>query len=837
MAKKQSAQTRKQKKHGARAFFKWLGLIVGTLILVGATTGAILCCYAAAYIQDVIVPQVNSSSAAMVTSGTDLSSVIYYYDQDKGDYETLQTLYAEENRVWVPYEEIPEDLIHATVAIEDKRFYTHNGVDWKRTAAAVVYMFTGQRIEGGSTITQQLIKNLTQQDQVTVRRKVLEIFEALQFDRTHTKEEIIEWYLNEIYLGRQCYGVKTAAQMYFGKDVSDLDLAECASLISITNNPSLYDPYNHPDYNLKRCKLVLEEMCKQGYIDEATRDAAKEEAESLHFTSSSDDEDSQESTGDYYSWYTDAVIEAVIQDLEEKFDYDEKTAAQLLYSGGLKIYSCMDPSVQADVDEIYSNAENVAGYDSKYGEQLQSAITVVDNETGAVVALAGGVGEKVGNRIWNKATMTVRQPGSAIKALSAYSQALESGDILPNTILEDSAFTTVNGRAWPKNSHGGYSGNVDMVYAVAQSLNTIAVKTLDKVGTQKSYNFLVDKFHISSLVDNYVSNTGKVYSDVGYSQLALGGLTKGISTYEMAAAYATFHRDGIYVPPHLYSVVVNSEGEIVLAYDGYDAEVDENGNVTITGTAVGETILSTSTCFYMTEMLEAVVTEGTGTNAAIDGMSVAGKTGTTDDDYDRWFVGYTPYYTAAVWTGYEQASQIQSGTNPACGLWQKVMSLVSQGQEDIGFGRDMATTSVKYCTVCGGIATSKSPSVRTLDFLIGDEPSYTCTCNTSSNEKKSNKKEETKKEEEQEEEKQEEEQEEQEQEEKQETAENPSSEPSAKPETTKPETTTPAAPTETTPPETETPAEQPQPSEPDDDGDENSNDREEAKTEGDSEAD
>ncbi|MCD7928921.1 MAG: PBP1A family penicillin-binding protein [Clostridiales bacterium] len=728
--KQHSSQPQKRKRSRVRTFFKWFGLVLGTLVLIGATTLAILCCYGAAYVQDVILPEVASSNVTLLASSTDLSSVVYYYDEDSGDYETLETLYASENREWISYEDIPENLLNATVAIEDKRFYQHNGVDWKRTAAAVVYMFTGQSIQGGSTITQQLIKNLTQQDEVTVRRKVVEIFEALEYEKTHTKQEILEWYLNEIYLGRGCYGVKTAAQKYFGKDVGDLDLAECAALISITNNPSLYDPYNHPENNLERRTLVLEQMYQQGYITEEERDAAL--AEELVFTTGSTDSDDGSSNGDYYSWYTDAVIKQVINDLVDTYGYDESTANQLVFSGGLKIYSCLDPDIQADVDEIYTDTENVAGMESSGGDQLQSAITVVDNETGAVVALAGGIGEKEGNRIWNRATDTVRQPGSSIKPLSVYSQALELGEILPNTIVEDSAFED----GWPKNSHGGYIGNVDIMYAVAQSLNTVAVKVLDMVGTRNSYNFLTEKYQLSSLVDNYVGTSGKVYSDVDYSPLALGGLTNGVSTYEMAAAYSTFSRGGEYISPYLYTAVVNSEGEVLLQTEGYSVDVDSAGNVTITGQGTGEVILSTSTCFYMTEMLEAVVSEGTGTSAAIDGMSVAGKTGTTDDDYDRWFVGYTPYYTAAVWTGYDSSSKVNASSNPAVILWQKVMSRVSSGQADIGFNEDMVSTAVTYCTNCGGIATSKSPDTRTALFLSGDEPGYTCTCGKSSSSKK-----------------------------------------------------------------------------------------------------
>ena len=720
-------QRKGKRRHPIRSFFKWLFLILGTFALIGVTTAAILACYATAYIQDEIMPQVKSSSAALLEAGPELSSVVYYLDEKDNSWQELQSLHAEENRVWVPYSEIPRDMINATVAIEDKRFYSHHGVDWKRTAAGAVYMFTGQRVQGGSTITQQLIKNLTHQDQVTVRRKILEIFEALQFDRTHTKEEIIEWYLNEIYLGRQCFGVKTAAKLYFDKDVKDLSLAECASLISITNNPSLYDPYTHPENNLKRCRLVLDQMCDQGYIDQATCDKTKAEAAELTFTMGSRNDEDEGDKDTYYSWYTDEIIDQVIKGLEEEYGYDEKTATHMLYSGGLRIYSCYQPQVQEAVDQVYSNPESVEGWDSKNGESLQSAITVIDNRTGAVVALSGGIGEKVGDRIWNRATDTVRQPGSSIKPIAVYAQALEQGKILPNTIVKDSAFSKVNGRSWPKNSHGGYSGDVDVTYAVAQSLNTVSVKVLDQVGTQESYDFLTQKLGISSLVDGYVSRTGKEYSDVGLSQLALGGVTRGISTYEMAAAYATFPRDGVYVKPHLYAAVVNEQGELVLSTPGYQIEVDkETGTVSVNGSGTGEAVFSTTTCYYMNQMLEKAVTEGTGTNARIEGMEVAGKTGTTDDDYDRWFVGYTPYYTAAVWTGYDRASRIQSITNPACNLWQQVMEQVSEGEESIPFTEAMDGEPVSFCRKCGKIATEKTPETETISFLPGDEPIGTC---------------------------------------------------------------------------------------------------------------
>ncbi len=734
-----SKKTQKKKRR-SRGILKWIGLVMGTLILIGVTTSAILCVYAVHYIEDVIMPEVESSSTNLLSSSVDLSSTLYYYDSDTESYQTLQVLDATENRIWISYEDIPEQLIYATVAIEDKRFFEHNGVDWKRTGAAILYMLTGQTVQGGSTITQQLIKNLTQQNEVTVRRKVLEIFEALEFEKHNTKENILEWYLNEIYLGHGCYGIVTAAQKYFNKEVSELTLAQCASLISITNNPSLYDPYTQPENNLERRNLVLDQMYEQGYITEEERDEAQ--AEELGCTyGTSDTEDEETTTSDeYYSWYTDAVIEEVLEDLQEQYGYDSTTASQLLSTGGLSIYTCYDPDVQAAVDEVYTDVSLVDGYDSTDGQQLQSGITVVDNETGAVVALAGAIGEKVGNRIWSYATDTVRQPGSSIKPLAAYAQALEAGLILPNTIVEDSAFMELNGSAWPKNSHGGYSGDTDIMTAVAQSINTVAVKVLDMVGLQESYDFLTEEFQLSTIVDEYTSTSGKTYSDIGYSQLGLGGLTNGVSTLEMAAAYSTFPREGTYIEPYLYTVVLDAEGNIILASDTtdvsetcYTVEMSDGEVVSIEGNvaAGSQAILSESTCFYMTEMLEAVVTQGTGTNAAISGMHVAGKTGTTDDDYDRWFVGYTPYYTAAVWTGYDQATTIQSVSNPAVVLWRMVMEriceILSLSDQEFHSTLLASATQITYCTQTGNIAGSNCTSTNTAWFLAGDEPTTVCT--------------------------------------------------------------------------------------------------------------
>ncbi|MCD7917837.1 MAG: transglycosylase domain-containing protein, partial [Clostridiales bacterium] len=744
-----------------KAFFKWFFIVLGTLMLVGLLTLGMIACYAVSYIQDVILPQVENSNIELVASDTDLSSNIYYYDEDTDSYQTLQTLYASENRVWVAYEDIPEMLVNATVAIEDKRFWTHHGVDWVRTAAAVVYMFTGQDVQGGSTITQQLIKNLTQQDEVTVKRKVLEIFEALEFDSTHSKAETMEWYLNEIYLGHGCYGVVTAAQKYFNKELSELSLAECAFLISITNNPSLYDPYTRPEKNHDRARIVISQMLDQEMIsqEEANEalielgfvtgtdeegnlvfltetdedgtvtyvyDETQDQIEVALYSSSSTSTDTT-STDDTYSWYTDAVVEQVIADLEETYGYDSQTATNLLYSGGLQIYSCLDPDVQSAVDTIYTDEDYFADYDSASGQELMSAITVVDNETGAVVALAGGVGEKVGNRIWNCATDTKRPSGSAIKPLSVYAPALEEGLITPYSVVDDSPFMLdSDDNLWPSNSEGYYRGLTTVWDGMVESLNTLAVKVLDTEGLQTAFNYLTERFGITSLEED----------DLNYAPLALGGQTRGVSTYEMAAAYATFPRGGSYTSPYLYTVVLDNQGNVILATDGYTADVDADGVVTVSGTASASAILSESTCYYITEMLRAVIEDPSGTAygvANISGVDVAGKTGTTTNDYDRWFCGYSSAYTAAVWSGYDNQEKIKYSGNPSTEIWQAIMSLICQEETPEEMTYDVETVTAEYCTASGGIPTSACRSagcVATGTFVKGDEPSDTCSMHT-----------------------------------------------------------------------------------------------------------
>ena len=715
---------RPRRKGGAGRVILGILKVIGTLILIGCTTGAILACFAATYIKTVIIPQdyVDASAYSM-----NLSSTIYYTDPSTGEAKELRTLHGEENRVKVDYEEIPEDLINALVAIEDQRFWKHQGVDWRRTGGAFLNMFLGMKdTYGGSTITQQLIKNMTQNDDVTVKRKILEIFRALEFERNYSKEEILEMYLNYIYLGESCYGVGTASLTYFGKPVSELSLAQCASLIGITNNPSRYDPYIS-DYtkeqNKKRQEIILNEMLEQGYITQAEHDAAV--AEELVFVGRGQGTTSTT----VYSYFEDQLIKDVIADLKAEYDLSDQMASQWVYNGGLSIYCTQDPEIQAKVDAVYEDLSNFNATSST-GAQLQSAITVIDNATGNVVAVAGGVGEKTGSLTLNRA-LSQRQPGSAIKPLAVYAPALDLGVITPATVIDDSpySFDGDGGSPWPVNSFGEYRGLTNVYTGLQNSVNTLAVKILGQyTSPQVAYDFLVNNLGFST--DHLVvqeERNGTVFSDIGLAQLALGGLTDGVTTLEMASAYSAFPRGGLYIEPRTYTKVERVD--------------PDTGAVTVLldNQAESHAAMKDSTAWYINTMLQNVVRNGTGTSARFEGstMPIAGKTGTTTSRKDLYFVGYSAYYTAAVWSGFDQPERMSSGLQQQSAVtWKKVMSAIHEGLEDKSFPTPSAgTVTVPVCADSGLQATEackhdartgEGGRIINMTFVKGDEPTTFC---------------------------------------------------------------------------------------------------------------
>lgn len=702
--------------------------VLGTLLLVGLVTGAFLCCFGAVYIKTVIIPVAQEFTMNDFDVGE--NSVMFYQDQSTGEYKELVTLLNTTSSIWVDSDEIPKYLKEAAVAVEDKRFYTHPGVDWVRTGKAVLCMFTGQDIQGGSTITQQLIKNLTGYNETTVKRKVVEIFRALEFTKKYSKDYTLEWYLNIIPMGGKYKGVGSASYYYFGKPVSELSLAECASLISITNNPSMYSPYSTArfedpdtgeiltarDKNKQRQELVLWLMKDQGKISQEEYDQAV--AEELNFVRG--EGETQET--DIYSWYEEQVITDVKNDLMEKYNYSEDVADRMLARGGLRIYTCVDLDVQRAAERIYENRDNL-NYTSSNGQLMQSAITIIDNSTGDIAAIVGRVGEKTGNRWKNLATDAYRQPGSSLKPLSVYSPGLEMGVISPISVVDDYPYQVLNGSPWPINSGSArYKGLTTVRQGLAQSVNTVALRVLaDRVTVDASFDFVQSRYHIDLVQAQQSGDT--VQSDMSLAPLSMGGLTKGVTTRQMAAAFAVFPSGGIYRTARTYTKVTHM--------------VNDVEEVLLDNASTQEQAVKPTTAYYMNSMLSGVVSSaGTAGSARFSSsMDIAGKTGTTSSAYDRWFVGYTPYYTAAVWTGYEYNARM-SGPNRAIAMWKLVMEQVHKDLSAKKFAEPDGLTTVTVCKDSGLLATSycemdpRGSRAFTDRVFREDAPTEFCTCHT-----------------------------------------------------------------------------------------------------------
>ena len=638
----------------------------------------------------------------------DQTTIIYAYDESNNPVELVR-VHGSENRVWVSSENMSEWLGKAFVALEDKRFEKHNGVDWIRTIGGVA---KSKFKQGGSTITQQLIKNLTGENGRTINRKYNEILSALNLERYYDKPVILEAYLNTINLSEGCYGVKTAAEKYFGKDVKDLNLAECASLAAITQGPSTYDPLIKPQNNKARQEMCLKMMFDQHMISkEQYEDAVNYK---LIFTNSPDYVPSDENIDkelnnddEIWSYYVDYVISSVIRDLKDA-GYSNYEATRMVYSGGLRIYSAVDLRIQDIVENVYVNRKNFpteAVKDPK--DASQSAITVMDYN-GRVVAICGGAGEKTENRSNNRAVSAKRQPGSSIKPLSIYAPAIEENFITWSSKIKNYGIMW-DGKIWPKN-YGGDPGSpnsyVTAQYALSISYNTVPAQILMMMGFEKSYGYLTDTFHITTY-----SNDDRYMP----SSLATGGSHGGVTTLEMAAAFASFGNGGKYYKPYCYYEVTDSTGE----------------NIVLKSNSEPEQIISPETSYVMNQLLRTVFTGSAGTakGYGVRGFTTFGKTGTTTDNFDRWCVAGTPYYIAAVWFGYDYNKQIMASGSPAGRIFKTVMDEVHKGLAVKSF--DQFSDKVvqrTYCTRTGLLASSSCPSTATGWYKMSNLPATCASC-------------------------------------------------------------------------------------------------------------
>lgn len=695
-AKKKKRTAPKKQQTGKQKFWSNLGKSILALIMIVGVVGVVCVSVIAIYGYSVVYgdPVFDLTEQALSQNQTS-----FLYGQDGDDIVEITRLHGEENRIWVDLDEMSEYMPEAFIAAEDKRFNKHHGVDWIRTVGVLVK--PNNSGQGGSTITQQLIKNLTDDNKVTYVRKFNEILRALNLERNYSKDEIMEAYLNTIYLSNGCYGVKTAAEVYFGKEVSDLNAAECASIASITKAPTDNDPLINPEINRQRQTWILGEMNSkenQFLTDEEYQEAMDYK---MVFTNSPDYQGSQlkddtiakVDNDDVTNYYVDFVITSVEEDLQ-KMGYTAKKAHNLVYGGGLKIYSAIDFEVQESLEDVYEN------YKRMPDETVQGAMCIMNYE-GRVLGIIGGTGKNKGSMLLNRATQSTRPPGSSIKPLSVYGPALEKSlkddnvNIYWSTPIQDKPFMVVEGEPWPHNQGGGYSSKyVTLQYGLAQSLNTVAARTVDMISVDYSYEYLTENFHLST-IDSI--------RDVDYGPMAIGSLTNGATVLDLTAAYASFGNGGYYYEPYCYYKVTDSQDNVIIEKKPEETKQEA---------------LSENTSWVMNKLLQTVMTQGTGTSYKLSGIECFGKTGTTNDDKDRWFVGGTPNFVAAVWYGYDQPKEVRYSlsSNPSGTIWKTVFTEVyeklnNRGDElDSKFPQCEGVVQRTYCSSCGKLTSGSGSS-------------------------------------------------------------------------------------------------------------------------------
>lgn len=721
--------------------------------------------------------------------------------------KTIQTLVGKEaNRQYATLDTIPKHLQNAFVAIEDERFWVHDGIDLQGIFRATFSGLTngGEFHQGASTLTQQLLKNqvFNGGEESTfaqkVERKVQEQYLAIQLENRLTKEQILEYYLNTINLGQNTLGVQAAAKRYFDKDVSELTISESAVLAGITQNPAGYNPITHPKRNAKKRTTILSYMKDQGYITSDEYEKAMADKVYARIKAVNKETTATQTTTSYF---TDALIDQVISDMKNELGYTETQAYNALYRGGLTIYTTQDASIQKVCDNVINNpsyypsgstyqlsyqltvtdAKGVAHnynagtmknwfakkkkkkiplyytdkkeanqYIKVYkkamskgtgcqveGEKIdfviqpQVSFVVMDQTTGQVKAICGGRGEKTASRTLNRASTSLRQPGSTYKILSTYLPALDTSGMTLATQQKDEPYYYPGTKRLVKNWYRGYRGTVTIRKAIADSMNVIAVKTLEQVTPKVAYDYLLN-LGFTSLVESYTDASGKIYSDISLP-MALGGLTKGVSNLELTTAFASIANGGVYNKATFYTKIIDHDGNVLLDKTPVVTKTQnkKGEDVTVVTTSSSKQVMKDSTAFLLTSAMQDVVNSGTGTAVKLRGINVpvAGKTGTSTGNKDLWFVGYTPYLTAGIWGGYD-ASEKQSNTTYHKAIWKAIMEKLSKKHKDekAKFTMPSSVVAVRTCTVCGKPLAENHYSSRSKKeyFAKGTVPEETC---------------------------------------------------------------------------------------------------------------
>ena len=653
--------------------FKILSYVINillTILLIAIITGGIVAGSFFFYVVNYIDPVMPD--LATMSSESNLTTFIYYYHYEEDDRFTknnpilteMEQLHGSENRTWIKYSEITKNntyLVDAFIALEDRRFWEHKGVDWQRTAAAAGNFLSpqeGTNMFGGSTITQQLVKLMTKDDDQTIHRKLQEIRRAMYIESRTSKEEILENYLNTVLLSNGCYGVQSAANTLFNKDACDLNLIEAAAIASIVQSPTKMNPISRPERNKDRRDACLRNMLAYGLI-------TKEEFEGAYDKELVINRPENSYVETVKSYYVDQIIDDVTADLMEKYGYTKHQASNKIYSGGLKIYSCMDAYIQSVMEHVYSGDEYFAMWPQPEGAtKYESAMVVIDPYSGELLGIVGGRQEKV-QRGLNRASGSFRQAGSAIKPVSVYAPAIDLNIINWGTPMVDSPPMILNKKPWPQNYPAGNEGTVTLSRALAVSKNTTAVAVLMDLTPEVSFRFMYDQLNIKSLVEEMTLPSGEVKSDMNYAPLALGGLTYGVSVYELTAAYSMFANNGIYTKPRSYSLVT-----------------DQDDNILLDNVPQRKLAIDAETAWIMTKLLRGVVENGTARGLRMKNkIEVAGKTGTTNKEHDRWFIGYTPYFLCGCWFGYDMPKfmNVPAGDgNPPMVLFNYVMDKIHE---------------------------------------------------------------------------------------------------------------------------------------------------------------
>lgn len=681
----------KKKKSKAKKIILWvvIGLLIIFLIAAGIIAGMIFGIFQK---YSIPIDKLRVSSENTIILDTDGN--------------VIATLSANEKRDSISIDEMSKYLPSAFVAIEDERFYEHQGIDIKRTAAATIsYIFKGNSSFGGSTITQQLVKNITKEDERDATRKIKEMARAYNLEKTLTKDEILGLYLNMIFMGEDVYGVQMASKLYFNKNASELDLAESAFLAGINNSPNSYRPFEDNEEMKEKIKTrtltVIDKMHELGKIEseEIYNEAVEKVKNGLVFTKGNTDLN-------VYSYHTDALIEQVLNDIQKANPEMTRSAAEFyLYNGGLTIYSTQVTSMQNAMEEEYKNTKYLIksgkyyvkdseGNDTDVRATTQSAMVIIDYKTGQVVATVGGFGEKTA-RCLNRATQQPKQPGSTIKPIAVIGPSLQEGLITAATVVDDTPTPT----GWPKNSGGGYTGLMVVRDIIKVSRNIPEVKMINVLGPEKSVEYL-KKFGLTTLVDTDANPA-----------TALGGITNGAKVLDMAAAYATIANDGVYIEPKFYTKIT-----------------DSNGNVVLEANPETRTVMSADNAYILKSILRGPVSSGgTYPGAKLPNMDTCGKTGTTDSN-ERWFCGFTPYYAAATWYGFDKDEKLSTG-NTAAAIWTAVMKKVHTGLESKSFQRTGNIVTAKVCKKSGLLPTEdceEAGCVYTEEFVKGTVPTKSC---------------------------------------------------------------------------------------------------------------